>query len=100
MTIYSQTAVAHSINEHDDFVHFSAHVGTSYMMNMVTYGALCKWTKVNQSVAIAISALSTMVVGYFYKLNEGATWEETRVSMFRNSLGVSGAVGSIVVFKF
>jgi|GEM_PF-4260890 len=100
ITSYSAPASAGNIGSHDDLVHFSAHVGTSYMINIVTYGVLQKWTDLRPSTSLALSALSTLAIGYFYKWNEKAAWEETRVSMFRNSIGVAGAVGSILVFHF
>lgn len=100
ITTYSAPAIAGDIRTHDDLVHLSAHIGTSYMINVVTYGALRKWTDLSPATSVTVSALGTLAIGYLYKWNEKATWEETQVSMFRNSIGVAGAVSSILVFHF
>lgn len=85
---------------HEDLVHLSAHVGTSYMITMGAYGAIHRWAEVDRGTAIALSVASAWGVGLLYKVSENSSWPELQKSMFRNSLGVGLAVGSVFIFQF
>lgn len=92
----------------DELLHFAAHFGMSYVITIMTYGALKSESK---TVALVGGIAASLLVGFTYKYVEtvkcqkvGGTscWSQVggNTSMFRNALGTAAAVGSIIVFKF
>ena len=86
--------------DHDAFVHLTAHVGASYTLQTVFYGINNKIQKFGRVDSEALALLSTMAIGYAYKMSEHAPSKDVRRAMGQNLLGSALAIGTHIVFKF
>ncbi len=97
----SGTPLAHA--DDTTAVHVAAHFGTSYAINMISYGFAEKVLGEDQTTSFIVSALFTLAVGLSYKLvqsNSGSGTESIPNSMLENSLGVAAAGLTVFSFNF
>lgn len=91
---------------HEDQVHLAAHLGVSYAINTLVYGACTKAGGMSRTSGLIFAAMTTLAVGALYKMSESASTNkpmdgaEFRTSMFRNALGVGLSAGTVLMFEF
>ena len=97
--------------DHNELVHFAAHVGTSFAINTVAYGACYKKNLIglrtiqeNQDdkvPCIMLAAFTTTMIGFLYKhLETNVTFPDMARSMGYNALGTGLSIGSVFLFEF
>jgi hypothetical protein len=93
----------------DGLLHLAAHVGSSYAINTMAYGACYKGGLLRRLQenpddnvpCVMLSAFTTLMIGFAYKQFESNVgFPDMARSMSYNALGTALSIGSIYVFKF
>ncbi len=85
-------------DEHDDFVHFTAHAGASFAINTAVYAFNKRALGLERTDNLIFSAVSTLMVGTVYKLLERSASDQSILnSTLQNSVGIGF---SMVVIEF
>lgn len=100
LSIIFLASASPALADHEDLVHLTAHVGASYALQTVFYGFNNKVLKINKLDSEGLAFLSTMAIGYLYKLSENASSQSVAVAMSENMLGSFLAIGTHLTFHF
>lgn len=96
LSFMSQTAFGFT---QDDMMHFAAHTGVSYGLQTVFYGIGTRWLDMPPVYAEVTAAVFTLAIGFAYKAGQDLP-NDTGRAMLYNTVGVMGAVGTHLTFRF
>ena len=86
-------------SDHDDFVHATAHVGMSGLINLFMYGWYKKVFRMERKPALVFSAIITLTIGLTYKALEAHPTGVGK-SMIQNVIGVGVSTIPVIMFDF
>lgn len=86
-----------NFQEHEHFVHFAAHFGVSFAIQISLYGL--NRLGMSRGASLGLAVVETLAIGFTYKASEGFP-ENTVDAMIQNSLGVAAATVVAYRFKF
>lgn len=89
---------AMATDRHTELVQLTAHLGASYAITMVSYGAYTKEAGLAQQDAIFLALLTTIAAGIAYKVVEGGN--DYVPATMKNMVGAFGAIGTIKLYEW
>jgi len=85
---------------HEAFVHATAHIGASFALQTVFYGMSKEFLGYSFIGNESLALVETLLVGFAYKASENAPFAETATSMTQNTVGALLAIGTHLTFHF
>lgn len=83
-----------------DTVHFAAHFGLSYALEMGAYGLSSKALHLDQTDSFILSATTVFALGLARQVISAGSGPVNTNGIWQNALGIGAAMGTAWVFEF
>ena len=84
----------------DDLLHLSAHFGSSYAINMVTFGICEKGLGLRKKDSFIIAGITTLSLGIIYKVVQFASVPTTAKSAVLDTTGILVSDLTLLAFRW